>query len=38
MASNTGRIAPPGYPKICLTPCLSIISWKISPPVFPMKE
>lgn len=24
------------HSQICLTPCLSIISWKISPPVFPI--
>ena len=25
------------YVQMCLTPCLSIISWKISPPVMPTK-
>ena len=38
MASNTGKIAPPAYPNTVSTLCLSIISWKISPPVNPMNE
>ena len=38
MAPKAGKMAPPGHPKMCSTQYLSVISWKISPPVLPMNK
>ena len=38
MAPKTGKVAPPGHPKMCSTEDLSIISWKISPLVLLMNK